>query len=131
MKPANSDITTLIPDLFQPHPNFSDTVNANIVRSEIEGGVHVDRLDTGETLEVRTRNHTYTIVSKGNGAAMISGHPRYCPEPVLVRIVGSNWGGSMLKALFIGRGMHLEFSHPEHRSIVTSPVVEIQARPAA
>ena len=59
--------------------------------------------------------------------ALISGHPEFCPEPVLVRIEGSNWGGSMLKASYVGRGMHLEFRHPNYPvPIVTSLIQEIQ-----
>jgi hypothetical protein len=58
---------------------------------------------------------------------MISGHPLYCPQPVPVTITGSTWGGSMLKVRYIGRGMHLEFHHPEyHMPIVTSPIQEIR-----
>jgi len=50
----------------------------------------------------------------------------FCPEPVLVSIHGSTWGGSMLKEHFIGRGMHLEFHHPEYAMpIITSAIQEI------
>ena len=53
------------------------------------------------------------------------------PEPVLVRISGSNWGGSMLKAAFLGRGMHLEYKHPKYRGpIVTSAIVDIRLKAA-
>jgi hypothetical protein len=46
---------------------------------------------------------------------------------VLVRIEGSNWGGSMIKSSFVGRGMHLEFRHPEYqRPIITSRIVDIR-----
>ena len=48
------------------------------------------------------------------------------PAPTRVRIAGSNWGGSMLKAGFIGRGMHMEFRHPEHNTVVTSRVREVR-----
>jgi len=62
----------------------------------------------------------------GDGSALISGHPRYCPEPILVVIAGSPWEGSMLKRRFVGRGMHLEFYHAEYRTpIVTSSIQEI------
>jgi hypothetical protein len=63
----------------------------------------------------------------GESHAFISGHPQYCPEPVLVAIAGSTWGGSMLKLHFLGRGMHLEFHHPEYRTpIITSTIQEIR-----
>ena len=115
-----------------PHPNFSDEVNGNIVQSEIEGGVYLDNLSAGAVLEVETQNHWYTIVIRGRGEELISGHPKYCPDPLPVRIAGSTWGGSMLKMRFIGRGMRLEFTHPSYPRIVTSRVVEIRAlEPAA
>jgi hypothetical protein len=112
-----------------PHPNLSDQVNNNIVQSEIEGGVYLWDLPRQSTLEVETQNRSYTIVLFESGSALISGHPRYCPEPVLVKIEGSNWGGSMLKPSYVGRGMHLEFRHPEYEQpIITSRILEIRQR---
>jgi hypothetical protein len=116
-----------VPKLFMPHPNFSDEVNRNIVQSEIEGGVHLDKLSEGAVLEVETQHHWYTIVIRGRCPDLISGHPKYCPDPVPVKIEGSTWGGSMLQVRFIGRGMHLEFRHPTYRQIVTSRIVDIRA----
>ena len=114
------------PNLFVPHRNLSDEVNHNIVQSEIEGGVYLDDLPHGATLDVQTQNRHYILVYRGQGQALISGHPKFCPNPVLVKIHGSNWGGSMLKVRFIGRGMHLEFRHPEYRTIMTSRIIEIR-----
>jgi len=110
-----------------PHPNFSDEVNRNIAQSEIEGGVCLDDLPEGAVLEVETQHHWYTIVIRGGSRDLISGHPKYCPDPVPVRIAGSTWGGSMLKLRFIGRGMCLEFRHPVFRTILTSRIVDIRA----
>lgn len=118
-----------IPNFFCPHPNLSDEVNRNIVQSEIEGGVHLDDLGEGAVLEVETQNRLYTIVNCGRGKALISGHYKFCPHPVLVWIHGSTWGGSMLKVRFIGRGMRLEFQHPTYHTITTSRIVEIRAAP--
>jgi len=116
-----------IPEPFMPHPNFSDEVNRNIAQSEIEGGVYLDNLSAGAVLKVETQNHWYTIVIRGPGEELISGHPKFCPDPLPVRIAGSTWGGSMLKLRFIGRGMRLEFCHPIYPRIVTSRVVDIRA----
>src|SRR5215470_4975699 len=111
--------------MFQPHKNLSDQVNGNIIRSEIEGGVYLRDLPDETTLEVETQNRWYTIVVKEGGEALICGHPEFCPEPVKVSINGSNWGGSMLKAAFLGRGMRLEFRHPRYRGpIVTSRILD-------
>lgn len=114
------------PNLFRPHRNLSDEVNRNIVQSEVEGGVYLDELPRGAEIEVETQNRFYRIVNHGHGHALISGHPKFCPCPVLVKIHGSNWGGSMLKVRFIGRGMHLEFRHPEFRTVITSRILEIR-----
>ena len=100
--------------LFRPHPNLGDEVNRNIVQSEIEGGVFLGDLPPSTVLQIHTQHHCYTML----------------PEPILVVIAGSTWGGSMLKRRFVGRGMHLEFHHPEYRTpIVTSPIQEIRECP--
>lgn len=116
---------------FAPHPNLGDGVNRNLAQSEIEGGVHLSRLNEGDQLEIRTENRRYWLVYQGRGRAMLSGHPHFCPQPVMVRIHGSTWGGSMIKAEYIGRGMRLEFRHPDHKTVVTSRILEIWERPAA
>ena len=115
------------PHLFRAHPNLSDGVNRNIVQSEIEGGVFLNDLPPSTVLEIQTQHHCYQVVLLDDNNVLISGHPQYCPEPTRVAIAGSTWGGSMLKRRFVGRGMHLEFCHPEYRTpIVTSPVQEIR-----
>jgi hypothetical protein len=112
--------------LFVPSPHLCDAVNSRIVQSEIEGGVHLRDVAPGTVLEVRTQNREYTIRYQGSGRALISGHPVFCPEPVLVDIHGSTWGGTMLKERFIGRGMCLEFAHPTYQPITTSMIVEVR-----
>src|SRR5215469_10581403 len=116
------------PTLFEPHPNFSDAINRNVIRSEVEGGVDLRRLAPGTVLEVQTRNHVYRIVSQREGGAWISGHPIFCPDPVLVDIHGSTWGGSMIRERSVGRGMHLEFGHPDYWRVTTSRILEIQKK---
>ena len=112
---------------FAPHPYFSDTLNRNIVKSEVEGGVYLASLAPGAAVEIRTRNHTYTLVHCGDDTAELSGHPTFCPQPVRVRIYGSTWGGTMLRQGYIGRSMHLEFGHPDYVSpITTSRIMEIR-----
>lgn len=126
-QPFDDNTTQVFPRPFAPHPNLGDRVNSNIVQSEIDGGVHLRDLNADVELEIETENRHYTVVYRGHDEALICGHPIYCPEPTRVRIAGSNWGGSMLKAGFIGRGMHLEFRHPEYRQpIITSRIVDIR-----
>ena len=84
-----------------PHPHLGDQVNHNIVQSEIEGGVYLADLPRESTLVVQTRNRSYRLVIQEGGEALISGHPRFCPTPVRVRVTGSNWGGTMLKSAVV------------------------------
>jgi len=112
---------------FSPHPNLSDEVNRQIIESEIEGGVFLEDLAPDTVLDIQTQHHLYRAVVLANDSVLISGHPEYCPEPVPVAVAGSTWGGSMLKRGFVGRGMHLEFSHPQYRTpITTSRIKEIR-----
>ena len=80
-------------------------------------------------IEQMPSSRSYRVMVESEGEFSISGHPVFCPQPVRVHIHGSSWGGSMLKVAYIGRGMHLEFHHPEYQTITTSRIVEI--RPAA
>lgn len=115
-----------------PHANLSNEINRNIIQSEIEGGVYLRDLQPGAVLDIQTRNRSYRLVNLGEEAALISGHPEFCPEPVKVHVQGCTWGGSMLKTKYVGRGMHLEFVHPVYRTVITSQIVDIQqAEPAA
>ena len=113
--------------LFRPHPNLSHQINRNIIESEIEGGVRLEDLRPGSKLEVTTHNTRYQLLVLIGNLALIMGHSFYCPRPTLVRIHGSSWGGSMLKVRFIGRGMCMEFAHPQYQTaIITSPIREIR-----
>jgi hypothetical protein len=130
---ATQEMTTGIqfPRLFHPHSNLSDEINNNIVQSEVEGGVHLRDVPPGTILEVQTQNRAYKILYQGWDQALISGHPVFCPEPVPVTIHGSTWGGSMLKSRFIGRGMRLEFGHPDFEPIRTSVILDVREVAAA
>ena len=115
------------PVLFAAHPHFSDSVNRNIIRSEIEGGVYLRDLSPGSALFIWTKNRVYQMVVLEDGAALLSGHPEFCPEPTEVQIHGSTWGGPMIRSKYLGRGMHLEFEHPKHQVVVTSRILDIRA----
>jgi hypothetical protein len=112
-------------NMFRPNPYLADAINGAVVQSEIEGGVYVRDLLTGRALEVKTQHRTYFVIRRDK-ATLIWGHPKYCPNPIPVVISGSNWGGSMLMRGFIGRGMHLEFRHPEYSTpIITSRIRDV------
>ena len=111
------------------NPNLTPEINAAIHESELMGGVFIKDLPVGKTLKVRTQNTVYFIdrVSEGPEGLTIQGHPRYCPEPTKAYILGSNFGGSMIKIGFVGRGMYMEFSTENRRgTIVTSQIQEVE-----
>jgi len=111
--------------MFQPHPNLSDEINNAIVESELEGGVFLDKVAVGKKLLVQTKNTLYTIERREDGL-YISGNAKYCPDPTKCSIPGSNFGGSMLKMNFVGRGMYMEYHTDEHpKVIVTSQIQEV------
>ena len=113
----------------EQHPNLTPEISNAIAESELMGGVFIKDLPVGKTLKVRTQNTVYFIarVAEGKEGIEISGHPRYCPEPIKAYILGSNFGGSMLKVGFVGRGMYMEFSTENHRgTIVTSRIKEVE-----
>lgn len=99
------------------------------MQSEIEGGVGLQNLRPDSALKVRTQHTGYEVLVLFGSVALISGHPLYCPCPVLVTILGSTWGGSMLEIRF-GRGTCMEFHHPESgTTIVKCPIQEIRECP--
>jgi len=94
--------------------------------SQLDEGLFLKDLNIGDVIALNTKHRSYAFENRGNGQILISGHPKYCPQPVLVELNGSTWGGPMMKVGFIGRGMLLEFRHPIHGIIRTSPIQEIR-----
>ena len=108
------------------HQNLAPEVNRAIAQSELEEGVWLKDLKVGSLLRIRTRNTSYTLERREDGL-YLSGHAKYCPEPVKTNIHGSTWGGSMLKMHFVVRGMRLEFSDPRYeggRGVVTTSEIQ-------
>ena len=119
--------TTNNPDqtgFYSTHPSIAPEIRDRIVRSEVEGGVRLRALAEGDRVVVKTANRIYQIEIRG-GRTWISGHPRFCPQPVAVSVRGSTWGGSMLKPDYLGLGMHMEFQHPDHATVVTSRIESV------
>lgn len=113
-------------DLFATLPGLNEGINQNACQSEREEGLCLDNLKVGDLLELETKNRTYFIENCGNGQILISGHPRYCPQPTLVELYGSTWGEIILKPGFIGRHLCLAFRHPQRGVIRTSRIEEIR-----
>jgi hypothetical protein len=89
-------------------------------------GFYLDDLPDGAVLDVATEHHHYTVVKKAHSLARISGHPKFCPEPVTVAIDGSLEGQSDLKPGYIGCGLHMVFEHPVYHTVTTSPILAVR-----
>lgn len=77
-------------------------------------------------VEVETGHTTYHLENRGDGKVLISGHPEYCPEPVLVDFQGSVGGGALLKMWRIEPGLKMAFEHPKFGVVRTSRVRSIR-----
>ena len=134
------DPAEMTPQFFTPHSNLGDEVNRNIAESELQGGVHLDNAPVGSRFSIVMRDHVALLVKQGESDYLISGHSIYYPEPIPIRVLGSTWGGMMLKPKFIGRGMRFVFirlgREPDFRvegeylidnnGITTSEILEIE-----
>ena len=90
------------------------------------GGLDLEALPVGATLEAKTAHHSYLIENCGNGNIRISGHPVYCPKPVLVEYLGAFDGTPLFKMGSITPGMRMGFRHPGLGIIRTSKVQELK-----
>ena len=93
------------------------------------GGVFVSALPAGRAVRVETANHAYQIRHLGDGQAEISGHPKYCPEPVKVRLFGTHWLDSRIPDCYLAPGMRLQFVDPKRVSVMTSPIRAVVPQP--
>jgi hypothetical protein len=123
---SSAKLNDLEPNFFVPDPSLIEEIQPNFDQPEIEEGVYLESPTSHEMIEIKTKHTTYLIENFGKGQVLISGHPEYCPHPVLVDVFGSTWGGTMLKPGFIGRDMHLEFFHPRYGVVQTSRIREIR-----
>jgi len=123
---SSAKLNDLEPNFVVPDPCLIEETQPNFDQPEIEEGLYLERLAPGERIEIKTKHNSYLIENFGKGQILISGHPEYCPHPVLVDVFGSTWGGTMLKPGFIGRDMHLEFFHPRYGVVQTSRIREIR-----
>jgi hypothetical protein len=115
---VDTHVNECIPSDYSPRPR------------EGEIGVYVEDLAEGTVLELVTKRHNYTLLKHAGSQVMMLGHPMFCPEPVVVEIVGSftEWPETALQHGFIGCGMALVFKHPVYDQVTTSLILEINIR---
>jgi len=108
-------------DYYRPAPDLGGLMN--FTPSERDGVALCD-LPVGAVLEVETVHHHYLIENRGDGKVLISGHPEYCPRPVLVDLLGSRGSHTPFKFGEICPGRRMEFVHPLRGVVLTSPITE-------
>src|SRR6267154_1156566 len=60
--------------------------------TEFPTGVYLSSLDTGSAVDLETKSRHYRIEYLEGDRIRISGHPRWCPTPVVARLHGSTVG---------------------------------------
>lgn len=91
-----------------------------------EDGLFLEGLPAGTVVQADTANHSYRIRMISKTHAEISGHERYCPDPVLVRLTGTQWLDSSISQCYVARGLQLEFVDSEGVGILTSPITRLR-----
>jgi hypothetical protein len=82
----------------------------------------------GSIIDVETKSRHYQIECLGGDAVRISGHPKYCPQPVEANIPGSINRAGILEAGLIGAGNRLMFRMPGQRPVTTSRVIRVHTQ---
>lgn len=82
----------------------------------------------GSVIDVETKSRHYVIECLGGDEVRISGHPKYCPEPVAAQIPGSINRAGILEAGLIGRGNRVMFRLADQRPVTTSRVVRVHVQ---
>jgi hypothetical protein len=83
-------------------------------------------LDPGSLIDVETMSRHYQIECLGGSTIRVSGHPRFCPTPVVAQLEGSVTNEGTVEDGIIERGMRLVFLFEDHIPVTTSRVLHFQ-----
>ena len=93
--------------------------------AESPKGVDLNSLNPGSLIDMETKNRHYTIECLGGNTMRISGHPKFCPVPVLAELEGSVNRDGTLATGSIRPGSHVVFLLNEHVPVTTSRVLSV------
>jgi|CZKS01.1.fsa_nt_gi hypothetical protein len=92
--------------------------------TELLEGVQLTKLDKGSVLDIETQSRHYSAEYLGGDEVRISGHPDWCPTPVVVHLRGSLRNSGDFEPGFVGAGMHMVFERFDDRPPVTTTEVK-------
>lgn len=95
-------------------------------------GLNVRAAEPLVPILVTTKNSVYRIIPlrRGDAAVLVQGG-RFFPEPAEVRLIGSTFGGSLIKLHCIRVGMQMEIQAEDGRITTTRVLdVSLEAEPA-
>jgi len=96
-------------------------------KAEFLQGVRLSSPDTGSVIDLETKSRHYRIEYLERDRVRISGHPRWCPTPVLAHLHGSRGGSGGFEEGYIGCGMCLLFERLDNRiPVITSEITDIR-----
>ena len=83
----------------------------------------------GSLIDVETKSRHYRIEYLGGNSIRVSGHPEFCPDPVLASLQGAVDQDGALEVGCIACGMKLIFVLGNDHPITTSRVVNVSVDP--
>lgn len=105
--------------------HWTPEIIRNIRQSNSDGGVFIDTLPVGTVVQAITETSTYTVTIVDPTKRIVTiEDPNFFFIPQEVILNGSTWGGSMIRAGWIGRGMYMEIIRPERRKFISEQVVD-------
>jgi len=96
------------------------------IASDVLEGVDLNSLRVGSLIDVETKSRHYRIEYPGGNSIRVSGHPEFCPQPVLASLQGSLDRDGTLETGFIACGMRMIFLLDDAHPITTSRVVHVR-----
>jgi hypothetical protein len=93
--------------------------------------VDLKNVRPGSLIDVETTNRHYRIECLGGEEIRISGHPRYCPQPVPAHLQGSVDYRGAVESGFIEPGMRMQLVLNDDHPIRTSKIVSVHVDPPA
>jgi hypothetical protein len=107
-----------------------NSLDSAIENQDIDG-ILLSSLPSNTIIVVKTKSSNYEITYTSplqifiKGGTLPNSGIRY-PEPVEIEVLGSSWGGSMLKLDWIGKNMCLNFiDKTNNKTVVTSLIQDL------